>query len=87
MKKRRKEVIILTEAEWKSKFSDKVLSKMDRVGVNQRELSKVTRIPENTLGRYINGERVPRVDAVVNIARALECSVSELVQFGDIVTK
>jgi transcriptional regulator with XRE-family HTH domain len=55
--------------------------------MNQRELARLARIPENTLSRYVNGERTPKVDAVVNMARVLECSVAELVQFGDIITK
>lgn len=77
----------MTQAEWRLIFSKKVTSKMIQLGMTQRELSQLTRVPENTLSRYINGERIPRVDVVINIAKALGCSVTELTQFGDIITK
>lgn len=77
----------MTESEWRTKFSEKITSKMNRLSVSQRELSRLTNIPDNTLSRYINGKRTPKVDAVINIARALECGVTELIQFGETITK
>ena len=77
----------MTEAEWRLKFSDKVVGKMCYLGINQRELARLSQIPENTLSRYINGSRTPKIDAVINIAKALECSVTELVQFGEMINR
>lgn len=77
----------MTEAQWSRKFSEKVRKIMIYRGYSQRELAKLSRIPENTLGRYLNGKRIPRADQIVNIAKALDCSTSELIQFGEMVIK
>ena len=60
---------------------------MNYKGFSQRELATIAKIPENTLSRYLNGQRIPRADQIVNIAKALDCTVSELIQFGEMVTK
>lgn len=77
----------MTEAQWCRKFSEKVRKLMGYKGFSQRELARLSKIPENTLGRYLNGRRIPRADQIVNIAKALDCSVTELIQFGEMVTK
>lgn len=76
----------MTAQEWRVKFSQKVLSKMKLLGVNQRELSVLASIPENTLSRYLKGTRTPKADVIGNLAAALRCSVAELIQFGETVT-
>lgn len=78
---------LLTEAQWKCKFSEKVLKTMNYRGISQRELARIAKIPEPTLSRYLNKQRIPRADQIVNIAKALECSTSELIQFGEMVIK
>lgn len=78
---------ILTEAQWRRKFSEKVQKIMAYKGFSQRELAKMAKIPEPTLSRYLNRQRIPRADQIVNIAKALDCSVTELIQFGEMVTK
>lgn len=54
-------------------------------GISQRDLAQLTKIPENTLGRYVSGSTIPRVDKIINIAKALNCSILELIQFGEMV--
>ena len=78
---------VLTKAQWCRKFSEKVQKIMGYRGFSQRELARVAKIPENTLSRYLSGQRIPRADQIVNIAKALDCTVSELIQFGEMVTK
>jgi len=78
---------ILTKAQWCRKFSEKVQKLMGYRGFSQRELARIAKIPENTLSRYLSGQRIPRADQIVNIAKALDCTVSELIQFGEMVTK
>lgn len=75
----------MTTEEWSKKFSESVRRHMYVMGISQRELSKMSGIPENTLGRYLNGKRVPRADKIINIANALNCTTSELIQFGEMV--
>lgn len=77
----------MTKAQWCRKFSEKVQKLMGYRGFSQRELARIAKIPENTLSRYLSGQRIPRADQIVNIAKALDCTVSELIQFGEMVTK
>jgi len=76
----------LTEKEWRLKFANKVLSKMKNLGITQRELAAMASIPECNLSRYLKRTRTPKADIIANLARALECSVAELIQFGEMVT-
>jgi transcriptional regulator with XRE-family HTH domain len=76
---------VLTTNEWSKKFFDAVRQRMCNIGISQRELARLSGIPENTLGRYLNGKRIPQVDKIVNIANALNCTTSELIQFGEMV--
>lgn len=77
----------MTKIQWCRKFSEKIRKLMNYKGFSQRELATIAKIPENTLSRYLNGQRIPRADQIVNIAKALDCTVSELIQFGEMVTK
>ena len=75
----------MTKKEWCRRFSQKVQQKMLAEGISQRDLAQLTKIPENTLGRYVSGSTIPRVDKIINIAKALNCSILELIQFGEMV--
>lgn len=77
----------MTKAQWSRKFSEKVRKVMGYRCISQRELAHLAKIPEPTLSRYLNGQRIPGADQIVNIAKALDCSTSELIQFGEMVTK
>lgn len=56
------------EKNWK----EKVKELMEKRGINQKELSKLSGITESSISRYLSGERVPRIDIIVNLSRALE---------------
>lgn len=77
----------MTEKEWRQEFSKRILKKMNHLGINQRELAKLTQISEITISRYISCERTPRADNIVNMAKVLQSSTAELIQFGEMVTK
>ena len=77
----------MTQAQWSRKFAEKVRKHMAYNGYSQRDLARLAKIPENTISRYLSGERIPRADQCINIAKALNCSVMELIQFGEMVTK
>lgn len=49
-------------------------------GLNQKELSIRTNIPEATMSRYVNSEREPRATALKNIASVLGVSVDTLLK-------
>lgn len=47
---------------------------------SQAELAEIIGVHENTLRRWELGERSPDADALVKIAQALGCSISELME-------
>lgn len=71
----------MTEEEWRSKFSKKLFEKMCALGVNQRDLADLAKIPDSTLSRYISGARTPKANIVVELAKALKCEIDELIKF------
>lgn len=75
----------MTELEWLDIFGDNLLSILEEVGMTQRELAKRTGLAESTISYYINRQKMPGIKAVINIADALDCDVSELIGFGDII--
>lgn len=45
---------------------------MKKKGVNQKQLSKLSGITESSISRYLKSDKTPRMDVVVNIAKALQ---------------
>lgn len=74
----------ITEKEWRYEFARKLKRRLNIKGMNQTDLSKLTGITQAQLSRYLSGEASPRGYNVLKIARALECSVSELVDVMDL---
>ena len=54
--------------EWR----EKVLELMKKKGINQKQLSELSGISTSSLSRYLNGDIVPRMDIIINIANALQ---------------
>lgn len=48
-------------------------------GLTQKELAKLSGITEASLSKYLSGERVPRIDVIVNLANALKVTTDELI--------
>lgn len=59
-------------------WSDKVKELMRVKNINQKELSQLSGITEASVSRYLTGERTPRMDIIINFARALGVSVEYL---------
>lgn len=51
---------------------------MNEKGLTQKELSLKANITEASMSKYLSGDRIPRIDVIVNIANALEVSVDSL---------
>lgn len=76
----------MTEAEWLDIFSKNLIEIMRDVGITQRELADETGLSEASISCYIRKIKMPGVRALVNIAYALDCSLNELMDFGDRIT-
>ncbi len=59
-------------------WSDKVKELMDIKKINQKELSQLSGITEASVSRYLTGDRTPRMDIIINFAKALGVSVEYL---------
>lgn len=47
-------------------------------GMTQTDLAKKLSISQNAVSQYESGKRVPPVKRIANIARALDCSVADI---------
>lgn len=60
-------------------FDHKILqSVMNSKGVKAADISRITGIPKNSLGRYISGISKPKTNRILLIASALGVSVEAL---------
>lgn len=59
-------------------FIEKVKRLMKDKDLTQKELSIKANITEASMSKYLSGERTPRIDAIVNIAKALETTTDYL---------
>lgn len=75
----------MSEAEWLNIFSDNLSNMLKKAGFTQSELSEETGLSASAISNYINGRKTPTIKAIINIAYVLDCSISDLVDFGDII--
>ena len=73
----------MTELDWLDAFGDNLVYMMKSSNVTQRELSYFTGLSESAISSYINKRKIPGIKAIINIADALECTVAELIDYGD----
>ncbi len=51
---------------------------MTQRGINQKQLAKLSGITESSISRYLRGDKRPRMDIVINIAKALNVEIEYL---------
>ncbi len=59
-------------------WKEKVLALMKERDISQKELSQLSGITESSVSRYLHSEKRPRMDIVVNFAKALHVETSYL---------
>lgn len=52
-------------------WREKVTNIMAQRNINQKQLSQLSGITESSISRYLHSNQRPRIDIVINIARAL----------------
>lgn len=75
----------MTEMEWLDEFGASLFDLMEQEGLNQKELAEESGLSEGSISNYIHGKQMPNVKAIVNLAYALECDVSDLIDFGEMI--
>ena len=59
-------------------FGQNISNLLEIYNISQRELARRAGVTENSIGRYIRGERTPKIDIAIKIAEALSVSLNEL---------
>lgn len=75
----------MTELEWLEIFSANLRELLEERGFTQRDLAIASRLSDSTISDYIHGQKIPGLRAIINIAYALEISIDELIDFGDVI--
>jgi len=61
-------------------WEKKVKDLMKRRNINQKQLSELSGISESSISRYLHSGQRPRMDVVVNIAKALSVETEYLLE-------
>ena len=69
----------LTDEEWKRSFKIRLHTIMKHRGVSQEVLAERVGTSQTMITRYINGYCIPSTIMLAKIARALNCSLDDLV--------
>lgn len=75
----------MTEVEWLDIFSANLIDMLNEQGYSQEELAYETNLSQGTISKYINKKQMPSLKTIINIAYALDCSIDELIDFGDTI--
>ena len=67
------------ENEWRKIFSDRLAEYMCTKRVTQQGLSEYTGLSKGAINNYINGNATPSGYALTKLARALDCTVMDLI--------
>ena len=73
----------MTEQEWLDEFSSNLVSMLKEANMSQRELADDCDLTEASISNYINARKIPGIKAMINIAYSLNCSLDELIDFGE----
>lgn len=75
----------MTEQAWLDIFGDNLNELLSEAGMNQADLAEATGLSTATISYYINKRKMPGPRALVNIATALNVSLDDLMDFGDMI--
>ena len=70
-----------TDAGWRKEFARRLRKKIAMKGITQDNLSKLTGIGQPLLSLYTQGKSLPSAQKVSSIAKAIGCSVNDLIGF------
>lgn len=70
-----------TEESYKRGFSYRLADMMVDKGFDQTHLSEVSGVSQQSISNYIHKKSLPTIYVLDKLARALDCSVSDLIDF------
>ena len=69
------------EKEWIYEFSRRLKERMEYLEMSQTELAKRSGVPQSSISQYVNGRKKPSAYVIPKLAKALVCSVADLIDF------
>ena len=75
----------MTEEEWMERFADRLDMLVKKRGFTRGELAEEAGLAESSVCNYIGKRRMPKVTAILNIAKVFGCEVKELIDFGEMI--
>lgn len=70
---------------WLTEFGDNLAAMLRETDMTQKELAERSGISETSISYYLQGIRAPTAKAIINIAYALDCSIDDLIDFGETI--
>ena len=64
-------------------WKEKVIKLMEERHINQKELAGLSGINESSISRYLRSDKQPRMDVVVNVAKALKVDTGYFLEEGE----
>lgn len=75
----------MSELDWLDIFAGNLRDMLIDANMSQRELADASGLAESTISSYINKQKIPSLKAIINISYALDCDVTELIDFGETI--
>lgn len=76
----------MSEVEWMDIFADNLRDIMIEWGDDQTSLAEAAGITQASISRYLNKKQMPDLRSIINLSYALDMTVDELIDFGDMLT-
>lgn len=71
----------MTQEEWRQRFKSRLSELLNRRSMNQTDLARSSGLSVSRISDYMNMKTTPTIFAIINIAYALDTSISELIDF------
>lgn len=75
----------MTKQKWLDDFAYNLFEMMDYTNTSQAELCRLTGLSRQNIIRFLSGSAVPSMIAIINISKALDCEIDELVKLDEII--
>lgn len=75
----------MTKQKWLDDFAYNLFEMMDYTNTTQAELSRLAGLSRQTIIGYLKGTTAPSMIAIINISKALDCEIDELVKLDEII--
>ena len=73
----------MTELDLIDIFRENLIDMMKEVGITRKELALEASLSESSINKYLAGDRMPTIKAIVNICYTLECDLNDLIPTYD----